>query len=538
VPNSEPNHESITVPTWTAEHPRFSTRWSFKIPSVTSTIASGASSIRRITTDYVESYIPTFTGRWSDEPLVISNSPELLPTTSAPPRPRSRAHRKTPVQSAVLRLCPRLNEQDLSTVENGFWNGLVDDSAVAHESWVPRCHDVLHGRRACCNMRLRLLWEQNGPSHFEYHPSRCNYCDLSGVHYMAANGLLSLDDADPNTVNLRDRFDNCPLHFAAGRDLNSLPAIMALRQKGAELRAVNSASQNFLFALNPSGLGPELRDLMPLLGMISMWDNGFDFSHRDVHGQTFLHCLAAQCNTTSFTQVLVNVAKGFVPLSTFGMTVSSHWRLDFDLPDNRGITLASLSSSDELEYELRGYRVKYPSNWFDLLSSFDNVEFTKIVQYGSLFGPQFWNTYDCNGNTLLMHCVQLISTQSDSKRVRHTISHELPAGVRLDLVNRVGESIIFLAVRLGLASIVHALLQCGVSYQTENYAGRSVLDIGRDELWKARNLDSVDGMLMEARISLCLILMIDESFGRSLSADHRFGGGDSAGLSKCVSGTD
>jgi ankyrin repeat protein len=360
----------------------------------------------------------------------------------------------------------------------------------------------------------------------------CALCGLTDAHYNAA--CLSSPISDPIFLQLEDRelgllgatdelwrkpdaLGNTPLFFVASRSSGILDGVRAVLAhlicwKGAYLEHTNDNMQNFLFTLNPLGLGSNYEDLCKLLSLVMSYTTKLDFSHRDVHGQTFLHCLVYH---PEFRPSQRSVRGLQTIMNTFEIT---------DSADNLGRTISQVLKTS----------TPSPISWSVWGTSALRLKLHEVGQYmlGHALHP---TNMDKNGDTVLLWLVKNRNQFHDNKAalfaaLMDDILSKSPRSIHF--VDRSGETALFVAVKSGKPRIVRRLLQVhGIKYNIENYSAVSLLSAARDELRLAEQQATSASLLRYCDILICMIFVLDFDAGIPLvPSKHVFRGEGELGV--------
>jgi hypothetical protein len=308
-----------------------------------------------------------------------------------------------------------------------------------------------------------------------------------------------------------DIFGNSPLFFVARRPAGIFEGVKRIVQhwvafRGPSLAAQNHNLQNFLFALNPFGLGPHLHELGDLLVFLRNNDANIDLSHRDIHGQTFLHCLLHHVDFES------------TPESVQRLKQIIHYYSIKDCRDNQGRTF-----SDVLKLQMRD-----PVSWTIWSSAALRLRNDEVGKFmlGHLTHP---TRMDEHGNTVLHWLVRnehqfCVKQRSLFYAILLEVLNRTPSA--MDYLDRSGESPLFLAVKLGKPRIVRWLLQMpSARYDVDNYMAVPLLSAARAELRLAEQEGTHESLLRYADILLCMTFVLDINAGVPLpSPTHIFRG--------------
>lgn len=435
-------------------------------------------------------------------------------STSSPPRvgssptpaestqfaaPGTNESRRSRLYHSLLKLYPRLMEAIMPLTDQDLAKILIEEQA----SRIPRREDPLW--RWCCKPVEAFRWEDRSRSLDGLKPTRCSLCDLKEGHYMAASlqPIDSFSDIDKHLCAF-DALDNTPLHYAATRSEAIFPTVKKLVQKVPRFKEAyvqhrNLNRQNFLFALNPTGLGECLHDLRPLLEFVSATDPLFDFGHRDVHGRTFLHSLVYH------TEFITNRET----VKTLRWLIK-HFAIQ-DRADNLGRTLHRIVGTigtigpRRISWNLHDV---FTGIWPKDPALFDTAGNTLLLQLVKSGGEMtdLDNIAVQNIRNLILSPFDWENESKVERFVQRCISM---ASESVHFVDRSGESALFIAVKTGQPRVVRALLQEDAKYDVENYGGISLLSAARDELLKEERRAKDASLPRICDILVCMILVMD-----------------------------
>lgn len=420
---------------------------------------------------------------------------------------------------------------------------------------------VLQESRRCCNLESYL----GQPSIYSLcHPVTsilCWRCRLRNIHVAVLCAPMDPDIArsfHKSNDPYLDAYGNSILHFAASRFKGVFPALKALftrfeTSSCVPISHLNEARQSFLFALNPSGLGPDLQDLESLLSLVKAIDFSFDLNHRDLRGRLFLHYLVRHISMPRSSEAIRRLR-----------AVAAQYDI-VDFIDNSGhwADCALYTSASHPHCRCTGTNfswslvMKYMSPW---QSGLDEDYHSRALEALTKIGPAVQgfgssatplasghmvcqcNTYDREGRTLILALLYHFDRRLENTecatwytlltRLIQSCFEKSPAGHKfcaLDLVDMSGESALFIAVRKGYKRTTRHLLHAGAKYNIENHSGVSLLSAARDELRRARAAVTVlEGTANETagdeyvtiycNVMLCMIMVLDHQSGVPLIA--------------------
>lgn len=113
------------------------------------------------------------------------------------------------------------------------------------------------------------------------------------------------------------------------------------------------------------------------------------------------------------------------------------------------------------------------------------------------------NSYDLQGNTVLMAFVAHLCDGEDDKTLAKLLHHLAHKGANLHWRNRQGETALHIAVRLGRKIATRVLLEDGANVHARTTEGKGVLAVGEIHYLKAR-----DDQQLYASIMACMALAI------------------------------
>lgn len=388
--------------------------------------------------------------------------------------------------------------------------------------------------RPCCDP-VEAAWQSAGFGSMAYPATACGSCELWPVHYHAASPRLPLDEQIMvESVRLRgeecevwrrtDKYGNTPLIFVAHRPIGILDGVFQILAhlpffKSPYLAHQNANLQNFLFGLNPYGLGTDLQELPLILAHIRKLlvssGGGFDFSHRDIHGQTFVHCLVYH----------PNFRPSRASVRTLRTILSDH--LIYDSFDNLGRTFEGRIRKLEEDFRTVDWK-------FGLSGEKHRPPITKAMTWVEHHKKPPINVgnyrpdptlFDADGNTAAHWLIQASGFTWRNPMLERYLNIILQKSPRIVFFrNRAGETPLFTAVRLGRPRAVRRLLrQPQVKYDIDNYMGVSLLSAARDELRIAEEAGTEQSLAHYADILCCIVLVLNQDAGLALPpAQHIF----------------
>ncbi|KAH8803306.1 hypothetical protein F5884DRAFT_503615 [Xylogone sp. PMI_703] len=114
------------------------------------------------------------------------------------------------------------------------------------------------------------------------------------------------------------------------------------------------------------------------------------------------------------------------------------------------------------------------------------------------------NHYDKNGNTVLMAFVTYLPDGDDDKKLAELLHYLIKAGADVRRRNRLGETALHIAVRLGRKVATRVLLQAGANVHARTSEGKGVLAVSEMYYFRAR-----DDPKLYASIMACMALCIE-----------------------------
>jgi hypothetical protein len=369
--------------------------------------------------------------------------------------------------------------------------------------------------RWCCDPVETAWCRSNASSEGGFVLPCCTFCGLTPNHYAAAsiNGSLTnaivleeqgtvteLCGATDELWRAADALGNTPLFFVANRSSGILEGLKSVLQhlscwKGAYLAHKNNNMQNFLFALNPFGMGAHCQYLQDILIFVVSQQASPDLSHRDVHGQTFLHCLV---HHPDFNPNARTIRKLQDLVTSFRIK---------DCIDNLGRTFSQVIRTHKPEM----------ISWSTWATTALRLDPHEVSLYDSLGHIRHPTEMDKHGNTALLYMTKNSDqfNNDDSGLFSALMDNVLTCSpLSIHFVDRLGESALFVAVKTGKPRIVRRLLQTpGIRYNIENYSAVSLLSAARDELRIAEQEASPTSLLKYCDILVCMIFVLDFDAG-------------------------
>jgi hypothetical protein len=113
------------------------------------------------------------------------------------------------------------------------------------------------------------------------------------------------------------------------------------------------------------------------------------------------------------------------------------------------------------------------------------------------------NSYDSRGTTVLMAFVKFMKDEDDDEMLAKLLRMLIEKGACIDRRNRVGETALHIAVRLGRAKATQVLLESGANIHARSSKGQGVLTIGHNQSKKTGEDGKLYGCIM-ACIALCI----------------------------------
>lgn len=211
-----------------------------------------------------------------------------------------------------------------------------------------------------------------------------------------------------------------------------------------------------------------------------------DAQAEDVEGRNGLHCLA---------EAIINQQTMDEQRSVMAAGRSSKRKESINMPNP---TLASSSAAVSTAGSAT-------------TSSRSNAEGTLLARLRHLEGltvhsshPVDINHYDKRGNTVLMAFITHISDDQDdkSKTLVSILEMLIHAGARIEARNRLGETALLLAARLGRKAALTTLLENGANVYARDASGRGVLEVV-DETCRGAKRD----VALYARLEACRVLL-------------------------------
>lgn len=489
---------------------------------------------------------------------------EDLPNTSQQMRFKSvrqnyRGLSEEAYTSAVSRLYP-CNLEGSSSRKLGDYFEDVIDCNMSPEN--PSSKHVLTANRHCCDLQNQIQLRKEAQLHLKKRlshripllraqPSKivCEACGLRNIHLDAMEFDLyetALPSLHKDLTNLSDRYDNSLFHFAASRShdiLGNVTQLIWAYGSPPQLAGLNEKGQHFLFALNPTGLGSSLEQLDNLLSAIRNSYPTFDFNHRDVQGRTFLHYLFGHPNmpalSTEVESNLANAGSKHVLLQYVDNT--GHWPLHPILRPGIDPSPSAIGSRWDWIFQrcLRGHVPQHPQA---LLVKVCDM-FLSSYPAQECLGEAFMSTpsalthvvspyelYDKDDHTLLLAIVNAFEQINDNyltsmrpylmALTECLLDPSTHCQVGLELVDRSGESALFIATRKGYRKLTRQLLYAGAKYNIRNHAGVSLLTAARDELRRARHEATDESVRHYCDVMVCMIMVLDYDFGVPIVASE------------------
>lgn len=432
-------------------------------------------------------------------------------------------------RAALTRLYPRsLSSRLISPVEEKFFNSMLRSEII--EPNLRRTNPLW---RWCCDPTETAWYRFNASLENDFLPPCCTLCGLTLQHYAAAsingaltdavvleaqNAVLKLPGADDELWRAADALGNTPLFFVANRPSDILESLVSVLQhiscwKGAYLAHENKNKQNFLFALNPIGMGADHQFLRNILAFVVGHQGSPDFNHRDVHGQTFLHSLVHHPDFNPTARSIRNLQDIVV---TFRIK---------DCVDNLGRTFSQVLKTHKPE----------KISWSTWATTALLLKPHEVSLYNSLGHIRHPTQMDKHGNTALLYMTKYSDQFNNdggglfAALMGNVLTHSLSS---IHFVDRSGETALFVAVKTGKPRIVRRLLQTpGIRYNIENYSAVSLLSAARDELRNAEQEASPAGLLKYCDILLCMMFVLDFDAGIPLPPPkHVFRGDEHLGV--------
>jgi hypothetical protein len=431
-------------------------------------------------------------------------------------------------RAALTRLYPRsLSSRLISPAEERIFNSMLRSEII--EPNLRRTNPLW---RWCCDPIETAWYRFNASLEDGFMPPCCTLCGLTPQHYAAASINGSLTDAvvleEQNAVlklhgvtdelwRAADALGNTPLFFVANRPSDILEGLVSVLQhiscwKGAYLAHENNNKQNFLFALNPIGMGGDHQFLSNILAFVVGHQGSPDFNHRDVHGQTFLHSLV---HHPDFNPTTRSIRKLQDLVVTFGIK---------DCVDNLGRTFSQVLKTHKPEMIL----------WSTWATTALLLKPHEVSLYNSLGHIRHPTQLDKHGNTALLYMTKYSDRFNNDSGLfaalmGNVLTHSLSS---IHFVDRSGETALFVAVKTGKPRIVRRLLQTpGIKYNIENYSAVSLLSAARDELRNAEREASPASLLKYCDILICMMFILDFDAGIPLPPpEHVFLGDENLGV--------
>lgn len=363
----------------------------------------------------------------------------------------------------------------------------------------------------------------------------------------------------------RDRFDNTPLHLVAGREGLEMQLLgMVLMLDGDDLSAANTGGQTFLHLLAPSWFSSLSHPHSPLSQLLthlrSVAPDVVFVS--DVYGRTFFHrlhsfvtdpiILASVMQHYKRAAISRRDAFGSKPLilptpltsplgrSTLSPTVeeaspvpnedalirhhegllrivtaSDNNPLVEDSEGRNGLHCLAQAIVDtkriqELATGKRGLKRKMDQNGGVLAEESELGTRLRLVR-GLLSRPLDVNHYDRqDGNTVLQAFITHIPDEQEDKARNLTAIFEalLAAGAHIEARNRLGETALLLAARLGRKIALSCLLEHGANVHARDSRGRGMLALLDELCFEAASLP------LYGRLEACRVILTSKRQAR------------------------
>lgn len=399
-----------------------------------------------------------------------------------------------------------------------------------------------------------------GTDAHDYHECLCSMYE-TGVdkHLLWAtpNGLttqaeriLKFGPIFESDLTYCDAFGNTLLHFFAARAHPALLLRVLIEHDGLS-RCLNTSGESFLHCLSRAWYAGDAIYLRVLLRHLACDNshNSLDVYSKDIYGRSIFHLMAESIISRETLAELMELfdsdvyatrdAFGTVPEATRSKIPSQ----DHHKTDKQPDTLdpaeyqARLRETIDRVYACEDKRAENEGGWNGLhctasiiISQNSLLAFNKIpnltVEHPVL-GKNFnhkkvehdsstkvfkkredimldliglgvdVNAYDAVGNTVLMHFVAYLPEDDDQKTPVNIIDRIIESGADIQARNRVGETALHVAVRLGKKRAMRKLVTEGANVHARDIHGRTPLRTLADEIQKAGN-DSVTYAHLEA----------------------------------------
>ncbi|KAG8525969.1 uncharacterized protein KY384_000731 [Bacidia gigantensis] len=312
-------------------------------------------------------------------------------------------------------------------------------------------------------------------------------------------------------IRWQDRFGNTRLHLAAaiGADYKFLQSLI---EQGESINAVNTFGQSFMHVIVP---GPGVSNLTSFLNWLG--SKGFNFSTRDLQGQTYMHECLKQArhieassplpsglyrDNSSFTlkkASSTSTTQHF--LSSIYGTVKPGVDLDrvFTDKDDLKHVHRQISSAISMVYSRTKLYELIESRASDVIAYPHDLHGLKLRNLArSTTDP---NQYDSYGLTTMMNYIarSRSSEQEDGVMIETLIL----AGADVEFRNSFGATALHIAVVDGNIGATKALLKYEANVHARTFQGHGVLALAADA--RSRSQDES----LYARITLCMALIID-----------------------------
>ncbi|KAH8588368.1 ankyrin repeat-containing domain protein [Bisporella sp. PMI_857] len=346
-----------------------------------------------------------------------------------------------------------------------------------------------------------------------------------------------------------DDFGNTILHLLAARG-SRMSVIVDVIQLGIDINATNMGGQTFLHMLSQNFFVKEAEDNNDMLRILrKLHDLGAKFNSTDHLGRTFLHILTYRARSLDLAlvpQLLQDLeleipssrdAFGWVPTfdaiatttqtrsaataattppSSGGVLMSVHARLlelvrlsmtNSRLEDAEGrnglhcLAEVSLSLDTEANGISTGGSKKRKHEQLATDTSSSRFRLRKDLVQQLLDAGVDVNHYNTQGNNVLMQFITHLADGEDDRLVKILLNQLIVNGANIHARNRLGETALHIAVRLGRKVATETLLENGANVHTRTADGKGILVTGEAAYFAAR-----DDIKSYASIMACMAL--------------------------------